>query len=210
MKVLIAGANGHTGRLIVQYLIERGYEAYAMVRSEHQGPELEDLGAKIVLADLEKELDHAVEGKDTVIFAAGSGSKTGPEKTIDVDQNGAIRLIDAAKKHGVGHFVMLSAINADRPAEGSEKLAHYLKAKGVADDYLRESGLPFTIVRPGGLTHEAPTGKVKIAAALDRGVITRDDVANVIVTSLEEEKARNKSFDLLQGDIPVAEALKSL
>lgn len=210
MKVLVAGANGHTGRLIVQYLIERGHEAYAMVRNEHQGPELENLGAKIVIADLEKELDDAVEGKDAVIFAAGSGSKTGPEKTIDVDQNGAIRLVDTAKKHGIKHFVMLSAINADRPDEGSEKLAHYLKAKGAADQHLRESGLTFTIVRPGGLTHEAPTGKVTVGAALDRGVITRDDVANVIVTSLEEENAHNKSFDLLEGNVPIAEALKEL
>lgn len=141
MKVLVAGANGHSGRLIIQYLIEKVHDAYAMVRNEYQESDLKKLGANIVIADLEGKLDEAVEGKNAVIFTAGSGSKTGPEKTIDVDQNGAINLIETAKKHGVQHFIMLSAIKANRPEEGPEKLVHYLKAKGNADKHLQESGL---------------------------------------------------------------------
>ncbi|WP_093212356.1 SDR family oxidoreductase [Sediminibacillus albus] len=210
MKVLVAGANGHTGRLILQYLVERGHDAYGMVRQEQQAPELKNLGAKIVVGDLEKDVTDQVDGMDAVIFAAGSGSKTGPEKTKDVDRNGAIHLIDTAKKLGVNRFIMLSSIFADQPDVADGTFGYYLQMKGEADEYLRNSGLVYTIVRPGGLTHEAPAGKVNAAEDVERGTISRDDVANVIVTSLEEQNTYNKSFDLIEGQVEIPTALKNI
>ncbi|OJF16561.1 MAG: NAD-dependent dehydratase, partial [Bacillaceae bacterium G1] len=145
MKVLIAGANGHTGRLIVERLGKSPqYEAYAMIRDAAQAETLKQLGAKeAIVADLEGDVSHAVKGMDAVIFAAGSGSKTGPDKTISVDQEGAKRLIDAAKKAGIAHFVMLSSYGAGDP-DALPNLGHYLKAKGEADRHLIESGLTYT------------------------------------------------------------------
>jgi uncharacterized protein YbjT (DUF2867 family) len=214
MKVLIAGANGHTGRLIVELLGKSNrHEAYAMIRDAAQAEKLKQLGAKeAIVADLEEDVSHAVKGMDAVIFAAGSGSKTGPDKTIAVDQEGAKRLIDAAKKEGIAHFVMLSSYGAGDP-HALPNLAHYLIAKGEADRYLEASGLTYTIVRPGYLSFEPPTGKVEIAKHFDSVAgrdIPRADVAQVIVSSLEIENAKNKTFEFLSGNQPIQDALKAL
>jgi uncharacterized protein YbjT (DUF2867 family) len=147
-----------------------------------------------------------------VIFAAGSGSKTGPDKTIAVDQEGAKRLIDAAKKEGISHFIMLSSYGSGDP-QAIPKIAHYLKAKGEADRYLIESGLTYTIVRPGFLSFEPPTGKVEIAEhfeSIEGRDIPRGDVAQVIVSCLDIENAKNKTFELLSGNQPIQDALKAL
>ncbi|MBM7554065.1 SDR family oxidoreductase [Thalassobacillus pellis] len=210
MKVLVAGANGHTGRLLVQNLDAAGYEAYAMVRKEEQKQEMEKLGGIPVLADLEGDVGHAVKGMDAVIFAAGSGSKTPPEKTKDVDRDGAINLIKATEKFGAKKFIMLSAMKADNPEQGPEKLEYYLKMKGEADAFLRNTELDYTIVRPGALTNEPGTSKIKVAETLDRGSVSRSDVAKTMIACLEEQNTYRKTFEMLEGDTQIEEALKSL
>lgn len=210
-KVLVAGANGHTGTYIVQMLKENGYYPVAMVRDHAQIPKFESAGIATILADLEDEvsLEEAVKGVDAIIFAAGSGSKTGPEKTIDVDQNGAIRLINVAQNVGVNRFIMLSSMGAD-PNSESERIQHYMRAKGMADEYLQKSKLSYTIVRPGRLTHEKGTGKIQLAAKLQQsGTITREDVARVITTSLDKTNTIGKTFDILNGETPIAQAIDS-
>ena len=102
------------------------------------------LGVPAVTGDLEQGVGKYLSGLDAVVFTAGSGGHTGPEKTLDVDQNGAIRLIKDCVTNGVGRFVMVSAIGAD-PNSESTRIQHYLRAKGVADGYLRhpDSTIPF-------------------------------------------------------------------
>jgi len=212
MKVLVVGANGHTGRLLVEYLANNSdHHPYAMVRNENQEKDLMEIGAvEVVVADLEEDIGRVTNGMDAIIFAAGSGSKTGPEKTIAVDQEGAIKLIDAAKSSGVQHFVMLSSIGADDPQGPIE---HYLKAKKIADDHLQNSGLTYTIVRPGRLTHDRATGKVELAEKIelmDERSIPRSDVAHVLAASLEIDNAKNKVMELLSGDKEIELALKML
>lgn len=212
MKVLIAGANGQTGRLIVEELTNHPkHEAYAMIRHSEQEEKLKSLGAKETLvADLEGDLSRVLEGMDAVIFAAGSGSKTGPDKTIAVDQEGAKRLIDAAKEKGIQHFILLSSMGADHP---KGPLEHYLKAKAEADRYLIDSGLNYTIVRPGSLSQEKATEHVELKKKIENRKdrqITRADVAKVLVASLDTEQTKNKVFEMLSGDTPIKEALESL
>ncbi len=111
MKVLIAGANGKIGRRLIPHLVADNIQVRAMVRDLRQKAGLALLGAhEVVEADLEGDCSEALEGQDVVIFTAGSGPHTGPEKTIDVDQNGAISLIDQAKELGVGRFIMVSSM----------------------------------------------------------------------------------------------------
>lgn len=132
---------------------------------------------KAVLADLQDYLSQAVNGIDKVIFAAGSGG----EKVVEVDQKGANRLIDASKKADVKKFVMLSSRGAGRP-EKADQLKAYLKAKHKADEYLKNSGLNYTIVRPGTLNNDAGTGKIKLETELkSQGEIPRADVAEVLI-----------------------------
>ncbi|MFY4776765.1 SDR family oxidoreductase [Metabacillus sp. RGM 3146] len=212
MKVLVAGAHGATGKHLIHKLSKKGYQPIAMIRDSKQAEELESYGAKTVVADLEGDLSQAVEGADAVIFAAGSGSKTGPEKTIAVDQEGAKSLIDAAKQHKVQHFVMLSSMGADQPDAGSEAMKNYLRAKAIADEYLIQSELSYTIVRPGTLSDEPGTGKITAEDSIQKRdrKIPREDVAEVLIQSLELEKTKNKTFEVLSGDKDVKEALQSL
>lgn len=211
MKVLIAGANGQTGQLLIKKLAEdKRHHPYAMIRTKEQEGKLKELGAEgVVLADLEKDLTEAVKGMDAVIFAAGSGGKTGPEKTIAVDQNGAKRLVDAAKGEGVKHFVMLSSIGADHP-DGAIK--HYHEAKGNADKHLRESGLSYTIVRPGGLTLDKANGTIELTKHFtnrDGRNIPRADVAHVLAAALDIDNVKNGVFEILSGDEKIEDAMKN-
>lgn len=212
MHVFIAGANGQIGQHLLREMADSDHEARAMIRHQDQGPELQQLGAtETVVGDLEQDCSEAMKGCDAVIFAAGSGPHTGPDKTVDVDQDGAIRLVDTAKAMGIKRFIIVSSMRAEEPDKGPEKLRHYLEAKRNADEHLKNSGLDYTIVRPGQLTNDDGTGKVAVSSRLeDFGKIPRQDVARVLLAALDSDTATNKVFDVVSGDTPVAEALSKL
>lgn len=212
MRVLIAGANGKIGQLLVRQMADSRHTARAMVRDPDQESTLERLGAgETVVADLEQDCSHALQDCDAVVFTAGSGPHTGPEKTVDVDQNGAIRLIDAAEAAGVKRFLLVSSMRADAPEKAPEKIHHYLRAKQKADEHLRASSLDFTLVRPGPLTNDPGTGHVELAARLDRtGSIPREDVAAVLLAALDADNTIHQTFDLLSGDNDIKESLARL
>lgn len=210
MHVLVAGANGGTGRRVVRRLVDGPHEPVGMIRDRAQRPRFREAGVQTVLADLEEPVDHAVAGCDAVIFCAGSGAGTGLDKTRAVDRDGAIRLADAAAQADLDRFVMLSSMGADAGAEG-EGMAVYYRCKGAADDHLRETGLTHAIVRPGRLTDEEGDGRIEAAPELGRsGRIPRDDVADVLVACLDAEATADRTFEILDGDTPVAEALAAL
>ncbi|KMQ75955.1 SDR family oxidoreductase [Marinobacter subterrani] len=212
MHVFIAGANGQIGQYLLRELAESGHEARALVRHPDQGPELQQLGAtETVLGDLEQDCSEAMRGCDAVIFTAGSGPHTGPDKTIDVDQDGAIRMVDTACAMGIRRFIMVSSMGAGAPEKGPEKLRHYLQAKHNADEHLKNSGLTYTIVRPGRLTDDEGTGKVAVSAGLENfGQIPRQDVARVLLAVLDSDNTANRVFDVVSGDTPVPEAMAKL
>lgn len=210
-KVLVVGANGNTGTKIIEILKNHGqYDPVAMIRDKQQKSKFEAMGVDYKVADLEKDLTGVLDGINKVIFAAGSGSKTGPDKTISVDQDGAIKMIDEAEKHQIKKFVMLSAMGVDDP-DGRDELQHYLQAKHNADEHLKRSNLNYTIVRPGMLTNEDHLGKINASEKLnEEGQITREDVAQVLVTSLDHAQVRNKTFEILNGRRSIAEAIADL
>ena len=211
MKVLVAGANGQIGRHLIRMLAEGGHEVRAMIRDEDQAPGLRELGGDPVVADLEGEVAHTVEGCDAVIFSAGGGPGSGAEKKETIDRGGAVKLVEAAREHGARRYVMVSAMGAADPEAGSEAMQPYLFAKAQADQALQESGLDYTIVRPGSLTNEAGTGTVEAAPSLGRrGEIPREDVARTLVVTLDKENTFGKTFELLSGDTPIEEALTDL
>ncbi|SDG23703.1 NAD(P)H-binding [Halorubrum xinjiangense] len=206
MNVLIAGSHGQVGRHATRILTERDHGVRGMVRAESQAQDIEELGAEPVVADLTGDVSHAVEGIDAVIFAAGSGG----EDVWGVDRDGAINLVDEAEAEGIERFVMLSSIGADRPADGPESLREYLRAKAEADEYLRESDLTDTIVRPGPLTDEGGTGRIRVGAHLDGDDldIPREDVSRTLVETLEAERTYGETFELATGDEPIEAALR--
>ena len=205
-NVLVAGANGSTGRIIIDLLKKsEKYQPIAMVRKQEQKKHFEKENVATVLGDLEEDLNEAVKGAHKVIFAAGSGGK----KVVEVDQEGAKRFTDAVKNAGVEKFVMLSSMGADNPSIGGE-LEDYLKAKGNADDYLQKSGLAYTIVRPGALTNEEGSGKIQLKEKLEeQESISRANVAQTLVEVLDNDVKPNQIFEILDGETPIEKAVRS-
>lgn len=216
MKVLVAGAHGKTARRLVRMLAENGHEVRGLVRKEEQLPDVEADGAEPVLVDLEDEgvegaVGRAVDGCDAVIFAAGAGPGSGAARKETMDYEGAVKLILAAEEHGVRRYLMLSSMGADDPEGGPEAMRPYLLAKARADERLRDSGLDYTIIRPGSLTDDAGTGMIEAAEHLGRrGEITREDVARTFAEALELENTYRKTFEILAGDTPIREALEGI
>lgn len=208
MKVLVVGANGQIGHQVVEKLKSKGHDPVAMVRKEEQTGQFKEQGIDTVLGDLEKDFSHAFEGVDTVVFAAGSGGSTGADMTIVIDQEGAIETVDNAKNAGVKHFVIVSSMGADSPKE-ADNIKHYMYAKHRADEHLKASGIDYTIIRPGMLQNDGGTGKVSLSEENQEfGNVQREDVASVIVQSVDANKAENKVYTLLEGDTPVEDLFK--
>lgn len=216
MKVLVAGAHGKTARRLVRILAEDGHEVRGLVRKEEQLPDVEADGAEPVLVDLEEEevegaIGRAAEGCDAIIFAAGAGPGSGAARKETMDYGGAAKLVEAAEKHGVRRYLMLSSMGAGNPEGGSEAMRPYLSAKARADERLQESGLDYTIIRPGSLTNEEGTGRIEAARSLGRrGEISRDDVARTFADVLEMRNTYGKTFEVLAGDTPIREALEKV
>lgn len=210
MKILVVGANGKIGRRAVRLLARTEHQVRAMVRDPAQVEGMRELGAEPVVADLEQELAPPLQGCDAVVFTAGSGPHTGPEKTVDVDQEAAIRLIVLAESMGVDRFVMISAMRTENPQEAPEKLRHYLGAKKLADDRLKASRLNYTILRPGRLTDEAGTGRVALGERTGYGEIPREDVAAVILEVIDEPNTYRRELELRSGETRIGDALAAL
>jgi uncharacterized protein YbjT (DUF2867 family) len=213
MKVLVVGANGQIGRHLINLLKDsEEHTPIAMVRKQEQVDAFEELGVETRLADLEGGVDEIVDaakGCDAIVFTAGSGGHTGADKTLLIDLDGAAKTIEAAQQIGVERFIMVSAINARR-REKWRSIKHYMVAKHHADKILEQSGLTYTIIRPGGLLNEPGTGKVLVGDDLEAGTIPRKDVAQTIFTALTTENTRNRSFDLVSGEDSIVDALNSI
>lgn len=215
MNVFVVGANGQIGQHVVDLLKNSNeHHVRAMVRKPEQAETLKNKGVEAVLADLEdpvSKLVEAAKGSDAIIFTAGSGGKTGPDKTLLIDLDGAVKMVEVAEQLGIDRFVMVSAFQANHREHWNEAIKSYYVAKHYADRALLASSLNYTIVRPGGLLNEPGTGKIKVAENLSEGgSVPREDVAKVVVGSLEEPSAYHSSFDLISGDVPIDEALKSI
>jgi uncharacterized protein YbjT (DUF2867 family) len=206
-NVLVAGANGTTGRIVINLLVKsETYRPIAMVRKQDQKDYFEKNNVSTIVADLEEDLSYAVNNAHKVIFAAGSKGKN----VLGVDQEGAKRLIDAVKDEGASKFVMLSAMGADNPSRNKD-LQAYLEAKKNADDYLRASGLDYSIVRPGHLTNEEGTGKIQLKKRFENpGKISRADVAKTLVDVLEDGVMQNQFFEIIAGDTSIEKAVRTV
>jgi uncharacterized protein YbjT (DUF2867 family) len=213
MEVVIAGGHGKIALHLERLLADSGHRVRALIRQHDQDSDVREAGAEPVLCDLEREDDIArcVRGADAVVFAAGAGPGSGPERKRTVDLGGALKLLAAARQVGARRYVMVSAIGADDPSAGSESMRPYLEAKAEADRRLADSGLDWTIVRPGGLTDAPGTGRVLVTDDMSvRGEVPREDVARVLAAVLGDPGSIGKTFVVVSGDTPVDEAVSSL
>ena len=212
MDVLVAGGHGKVGIRLLALLAREGHGARGLIRDAAQAADIEAVGARALIGDLERDdVSAQTAGADAVVFAAGAGPGSGAERKRTVDLGGAVRLIEAARVSGVRRYVMVSSFGAADPASGAEAMRPYLQAKAEADAALEASELDFTIVRPGTLTDGRGTGLVAAAPSLGRrGEIPRDDVAATLLETLAAGNTIGKTFELLEGDVPIAEAVRAL
>jgi uncharacterized protein YbjT (DUF2867 family) len=213
MDVAIAGGHGKIALRLERLLSGAGHRVRAIIRNPDHAADVAAAGAEPVVLDLEAlggltELADAVRGADAVVFAAGAGPGSGPERKRTVDYGSAVKLIAAARAAEVDRYVIVSSIGADRPEEGQGPMREYLRAKADADEALRASDLAWTIVRPVSLTDDSGTGRVTAAEHLDhRGTVPRDDVAAVLASLLTDGLAVRHTLEVSSGDTPIADAL---
>jgi len=214
MRIAIVGGNGQVARHLHPILVRAGHTPVALVRTEAYRSELEDLGAKVRLLDIEREdagaFAEAFDGCGAVVFAAGGGPDGNAERKRTVDLEGSLKSIEAATTVGIRRFVQVSAINVDDPLPAStgEVWRAYVEVKRDADAALRDSDLDWTIIRPGRLTDDPGTGAVSLGPDVSRGDVPRADVAAVLAEVAGAEGSIRRQWNLVGGDTPVAEAVQ--
>ncbi len=215
MNVLIIGANGQIGQMITEKMHESAdFTPTAFVRKKEQRADFEHRGVAAVLASLEgsvSEIESTLDGIDAIIFTAGSGGKTGPDKTLTVDLDGAVKAMEAAVNKGVKRFVMVSALRAgDRQAWDASPIKPYFVAKHYADRLLMDMELDYTILRPGRLFDTRGTGKIDVDNPSSQRGVPREDVATLAVEVLRHDNTIGKVIEFNEGNEAILEVVSNM
>lgn len=211
MKITIIGGHGKVALLAAPLLVEAGHTVTSIIRKPEQAAAVEATGAQALVADVEQ-LDQTairglIGGQDAVVWSAGAGGGN-RERTYAVDRDAAIRTIDAAAEAGVSRFVMVSYITSGRdnvPEDSSFR--HYATAKAAADAHLAASSLNWTILGPGGLTLEEPTGRIEAGEHVMQGEVSRANVALVVAAVVDRTDLSGLILPFVDGDQPIDEVL---
>jgi nucleoside-diphosphate-sugar epimerase len=213
MDVAIAGGHGQIARRLAPLLAARGDQVRGLIRNPNHAAAVHAAGADPVLCDLEAAdngaVAEAIEGAHAVVFAAGAGPGSGTARKLTMDRDGAVKLLDAARAVGAERYVIISSVGAENPPAGDEPFSVYLQAKAAADAAVAASDRQWTIVRPGRLTDEPGTGRVRIQTDPFRGEVPRDDVAAVLAAVLHEPQSARATLYVNAGDDPIADALEA-
>ena len=211
MRVAIAGGHGQIALRLARVLAARGDEAVGLIRNPDQADDVKQAGAEPAVVDLEHasedEVAQAVQGADAVVFAAGAGAGSGPERKWTIDRDGAIKLIEAARADAIDRYVMISSIGAENPPSDDDVFSVYLRAKAEADRALMDSGLQWTIVRPGFLADDPGSGRVRISPESFRTKVPRDDVAAVLAATVHEPRSAQHILYVGSSDDAIEAAL---
>jgi nucleoside-diphosphate-sugar epimerase len=219
MRIVIAGGHGQIGLRLGRMLVERHHTAVGLIRSPLQIDDLRASRMTPIVLDLEDasldEVAGVLTGADAVAFCAGAGPGSGVARKDTVDRGAAVLLAEACERSGVPRYVLLSSMGVDSVRDGAtpdgldEVFVAYLRAKLAAEDDLRRRGLAWTVLRPGRLTDEAGTGRVRLEPSVERGDVSREDVAAVLVGLLEEPGSAGQVLELVAGDVPVDAAVRA-
>ncbi|MBZ4573497.1 SDR family oxidoreductase [Mycobacterium avium] len=209
-RVVIVGGHGKVALQLSAILTQRGDAVTSLFRNPDHADDVAATGAKPVVADIERldtdALAGLLAGHDAVVFSAGAGGGN-PARTYAVDRDAAIRVVDAAARSGVKRFVIVSYFGAgpDHGVPQDDPFFPYAESKAEADAHLRASDLDWTILGPGRLTLDPPTGR--IAVGRGKGEVSRGDVASVAAAALADDSTIRRTIDFNNGDVPIAVAL---
>jgi uncharacterized protein YbjT (DUF2867 family) len=209
-SVLVIGGTRATGLEIVRVLRARGDDVVVLARPSSDASAAEALGARIVRgdamnpADLTAALAAVPPGGRfrAVVSTLGATSLDGPRPDFDGNRNA----VDAARLAGVTRFVLVTVIGAGESREAAPAIARYflrnvIPEKTKAEDYLKTSGLDFTIIRPGGLLDKEPQGRAYLTEdTRAMSWIRRTDLAALTVQALDDPRAIGKVYHAFDPD----------
>ncbi|MBF7681793.1 NAD(P)H-binding protein [Acinetobacter sp. B5B] len=215
--VFIIGGSGQIAKKTIQRLRQKNISVSAMYRHTTQKADLEALGAEPVFADLtqlsQQELNEIlrVSQAHTVIFTAGAGGKGGQEATNLVDGQGLEMTVTAGEHVGIQRLILVSAFpEAGRTKNLGDNFENYMNVKKKTEYFLTKTKLNWIILRPGTLVDDEGTGQIEAGVALPYGTISRDDVAQTLVSIIEEPLLNRKIIEVVQGSQDIQNAISAL
>jgi uncharacterized protein YbjT (DUF2867 family) len=201
-SVLVVGASGQTGQLVVAQLAAEGYAVRAMVRDAAKPGVAFPSAVTVVSGDVKDpaSLGPAMAGMQSVISAVGAKTAKGPDRPEMIDYQGVKNLAEAARAAGIRQFVLVSSRSVTQDDNPLNKMfGDVLKWKLKGEDALRASGVPYTVVRPGGLLNKPGRQQTVVFEQGDtvsaQTTIARADVADICVQALKYPEALNKTFE---------------
>jgi uncharacterized protein YbjT (DUF2867 family) len=209
--VLIFGGHGKVALLLEPLLVSAGHDVTAVIRNPGHAAAVAATGATPVVADIEsfdrEQLADLVRGHDAVVWSAGAGGGDS-SRTYAVDRDAAMLSMDAAAAVGAERYVMVSWLGSrgDHGVPPENPFFAYADAKWAADEHLRGTQLDWTVLGPGALTLEAPTGRIERDPE-GRGDVSRADVAAVIAATLADDSTIARTIRFGNGDTPIAQAI---
>ncbi|MBB5154260.1 SDR family oxidoreductase [Saccharopolyspora phatthalungensis] len=215
MRIVIAGAHGKIARHLGRMLVERGDTVLGLIRKPEHAADLRADGVEPQLADLEQidadSLALQLSDVDAAVFAAGAGPGSGASRKDTVDRGASVLLADACERAGIRRILQVSSMGTTRPnpPDVDPVFGAYLNAKREAEQDLRRRAMDWTILRPGLLTDDPPTGRVKLAESVPRAEVTRADVAAVLLALLPELGAARRALEVVNGETPLPEAVRT-
>ncbi|WP_106813750.1 SDR family oxidoreductase [Microbacterium timonense] len=210
-RIMIFGGHGKVALLLEPLLVAQGHTVTGVIRNPAHEREVAATGAQPLVADVETlDLDqftNLVAGNDVIVWSAGAGGGN-PARTYAVDRDAAIRTMDAATAAGVLRYVMVSWIGsrADHGVNPGDSFFPYADAKWAADAHLSQSTLDWTILAPGTLTLEPPTGRITVDPA-GRGEVSRADVAAVIAAAIADDSTIGRTIRFGGGGESIGHAI---
>jgi nucleoside-diphosphate-sugar epimerase len=213
MRIAIAGAHGQIGLRLVRLLAAGGDQVVGLIRNPSHAADVTAAGGEPVVCDLEHaetaEVATAVGPADVAVFAAGAGPGSGPERKLTMDRDGAIKLLRATEATAA-RYVIVSSVGAESPPAGDSVFEVYVRAKAEADAAVIASDRAWVVVRPGPLTDDPGSGRVRLATEPFREAVARDDVAAVLAAIIADFEVDRTILYLGGGDVPIAQALAAL
>lgn len=214
MKAFVAGATGETGRRIVSELVARQIPVRALVRDLATARQILPAGVELVEGNVldPGTLPSAIGDSTVILCATGAKPSLDPTGPYQVDYQGTKNLVDIAKAKDIEQFVFVSSLCVSKLFHPLNLFWLILVWKQQAEQYLKSSGLNYTIVRPGGLKNEDNSNPVIVSAAdtLFDGSIPRQKVAQVCVESLNNPHARNKILEVVSSPTAPAKSWDEL
>lgn len=202
MKALVVGATGETGRRIVRLLVGKNVPVTALVRDEQKAREILPNTAEIAIGDVldKASIASAIADCTVLVCATGASPSFDPTGPYRVDYEGTKNLVDVAKANNIEHFVIVSSLCVSRFFHPLNLFWLILWWKKQAEEYLINSGLTYTIVRPGGLKSDDTDNRPLVMAPADtlfEGNVPRLKVAETCVEALTNPESKNKIVEIV-------------